>query len=90
MLDLDSLTKWAYEAISQKLLGGDFDKLDASAFSGLSRENGDVNYIFGVLQFMADNAEIFGKVFSWDNREETFDCGKIGEYLETLNEGDEG
>ena len=90
MLDLDSLTKWAYEAVSQKLLGGDFDKLDASALAGLSRENGDVNYIFGVLQFMADNAELFGKVFSWDNREETFDCGKIGEYLETLNEGDEG
>lgn len=90
MLDVDTLTKWAYDAISGDMLGGDFDKLDASALAGLSRKNGDANYIFGMLQFMADNAAIFGKVFSWDNKEETFDCGKIGEYLETLNEGDEG
>lgn len=90
MLDVDTLTKWAYDAISGDMLGGDFDKLDASALAGLSRTNGDVNYMLGMLQFMADNAELFGKVFSWDNEEETFDCGKIGEYLETLNEGDEG
>ena len=90
MLDVDTLTKWAYDAISGDMLGGDFDKLDASALAGLSRKNGDVNYMLGMLQFMADNADLFGKVFSWDNKEETFDCGKIGEYLETLNEGDEG
>ena len=90
MLDVDTLTKWAYDAISGDMLGGDFDKLDASALAGLSRKNGDVNYMFGMLKFMADNAELFGKVFSWDNAEQTFDCGKIGEYLETLNEGDEG
>lgn len=90
MLDVDTLTKWAYDAISGDMLGGDFDKLDASALAGLSRKNGDVNYMLGMLQFMADNADHFGKVFSWDNKEETFDCGKIGEYLETLNEGDEG
>lgn len=90
MLDVDTLTKWAYDAISGDMLGGDFDKLDASALAGLSRKDGDVNYIFGMIQFMADNAANFGKVFSWDNKEETFDCGKIGEYLETLNEGDEG
>ena len=90
MLDVDTLTKWAYDAISGDVLGGDFDKLDASALAGLSRKNGDVNYMLGMLQFMADNADLFGKVFSWDNKEETFDCGKIGEFLETLNEGDEG
>ncbi len=90
MLDVDTLTNWAYEAISGDMLGGDFDNLDASALAGLSRTNGDVNYMLGMLQFMADNAAVFGKVFSWDNEEETFDCGKIGEYLETLNEGDEG
>ncbi|MDO4379919.1 MAG: hypothetical protein Q4D20_03495, partial [Clostridia bacterium] len=90
MLDVDTLTKWAYDAISNKALGGDFDNLDASALAGLSRKNGDVNYMLGMLQFMADNATVFGKVFSWDDKDETFDCGKIGEYLETLNEGDEG
>ena len=90
MLDVDSLTAWAYQALNAKLLGGDFDKLDASALNGLSRKGGDVNYIFGIISFIADNAEYFGKVFSWDNTDETFDCGKIGEYLMTLNEGDEG
>lgn len=90
MLDVDSLTAWAYQSINGKLLGGDFDKLDASALNGLSRKGGDINYIYGIISFIADNAEYFGKVFSWDNTDETFDCGKIGEYLMTLNEGDEG
>lgn len=90
MLDVDSLTNWAFEAINGKLLGGDFDNLDASALSGLSRKNGDVNYIYGIIKFMADNSDVFGKVFSWDNEEQTFDCGKIGEYLETIEEGQEG
>lgn len=90
MLDVNSVTSWAYDAINGDLLGGDFDKLDASALKGLSREGGDVNYIYGVIKFLADNADIFGKVFSWDNTAETLDCGKIGEYLETLNEGDDG
>lgn len=90
MLDVNSLTNWAYEAISGDLLGGDFDELDAADLKGLSRDGGDVNYIYGIISFMAANADIFGKVFSWDNTDETFDCGKIGEYLMTLNEGDEG
>lgn len=90
MLDVNSLTSWAYDAINGDLLGGDFDKLDAAALKGLSRDGGDVNYIYGIISFIAANADIFGKVFSWDNADETFDCGKIGEYLETLNEGDEG
>lgn len=90
MLDVNSLTNWAYEAISGDLLGGDFDELDAADLKGLSRDGGDVNYIYGIISFMSANADIFGKVFSWDNTDETFDCGKIGEYLMTLNEGDEG
>lgn len=90
MLDVNSLTKWAYEAINGDLLGGDFDKLDAKALSNLSRDGGDVNYIYGIISFLADNADYFGKIFSWDNANETFDCGKVGEYLMTLNEGDNG
>lgn len=90
MLDVNSLTNWAYEAINGDLLGGDFDKLDAKALSGLSRDGGDVNYIYGMISFISDNADYFGKIFSWDNTDETFDCGKVGEYLMTLNEGDDG
>lgn len=90
MFDINTLTNWAYQAIEGDQLGGDFDKLDASALNGLSRAGGDINYIYGIITFISDNADYFGKVFSWDNPDQTFDCGKIGEYLMTLNEGDEG
>ncbi|MCH5198568.1 MAG: hypothetical protein J1E34_06645 [Oscillospiraceae bacterium] len=83
MLDLNTLTAWAYDAISGDKLGGDFDNLDASALAGLSRENGDINYIYGMLEFMGTNADVFGKVFQWE-KGNTFDCGKVGEYIENL------
>lgn len=69
-------------------LGGDFANLDVSALNGLSRANGDINFIYGVIQFMADNADTFGKVFSWEEGQ-TFDFGKVGEYILTLPEDDE-
>ncbi|MGN1417968.1 MAG: hypothetical protein ACI4W6_01420, partial [Acutalibacteraceae bacterium] len=31
-------------------LGGDFENLDVSALNGLSRANGDINFIYGVIQ----------------------------------------
>ncbi|MGN0469041.1 MAG: hypothetical protein ACI4GY_09980 [Acutalibacteraceae bacterium] len=69
-------------------LGGDFENLDVSALDGLSRANGDINFIYGVIQFVADNADTFGKVFSWEEGQ-TFDFGKVGEYILTLPEDDE-
>ncbi len=67
-------------------LGGDFANLDVSAFSGLSRANGDINFIYGVLEFMALNSDIFGKVFRWDDQ--VFDYGKVGEYILALDTTD--
>ncbi len=66
-------------------LEGDFANLNTSAL--VTRENGDLNFLFGVFQFMADNADTFGKVFRWDDQ--VFDYGKVGQYIESLPEGDE-
>ena len=65
-------------------LGGDFANLNTGAI--VTREGGDVNFFYGIFQFMADNAEVFGKVFRWDDQ--VFDYGKVGEYIETLEDGD--
>lgn len=66
-------------------LEGDFANLNTAAL--VTRENGDLNFLFGVFQFMADNADTFGKVFRWDDQ--VFDYGKVGAYIESLPDGDE-
>ena len=63
-------------------LGGDFENLDVSALDK-TRADGDVNFIFSIFEFVAANAETFGKVFRWDG--EVFDYGKVGEYIESEN-----
>ena len=65
-------------------LGGDFANLNTDAI--VTRQGGDVNFFYGIFQFMADNADTFGKVFRWDDQ--VFDYGKVGEYIETLEDGD--
>ncbi|MGN1347509.1 MAG: hypothetical protein ACI4VI_01075, partial [Acutalibacteraceae bacterium] len=69
-------------------LGGDFENLDVSALNGLSRVNGDINFIYGLIQFAADNADTLGKIVSWEEGQ-TFDFGKVGKYIETLDADDE-
>ena len=87
-LNITSLDGILSYAVYIQQLGGDFANLDVSALNGLSRANGDINFIYGVIQFMADNADTFGKVFSWEEGQ-TFDFGKVGEYILTLPEDDE-
>ena len=67
-------------------LGGDFANLDVSALNK-TRADGDINFIYSVFEFVAANAETFGKVFRWDD--EVFDYGKVGEFIEAnFAEGD--
>ena len=61
-------------------LGGDFANLDVSALNK-TRADGDINFIFSVFEFVAANADTFGKVFRWDD--EVFDYGKVGEFIES-------
>ena len=64
-------------------LGGTFAELDATNLVTRAEAGTALDFIYGVIQFMADNSEKFGRVFRWD--EEVFDYGKVGEYIETLN-----
>ncbi len=64
-------------------LGGDFANIDASALVTRAEAGSALGFIDGVFQLMADNSEIFGKVFRWDDK--VFDYGKVGAYIETLN-----
>lgn len=61
-------------------LGGDFANLDVSALNK-TRADGDINFIFSVFEFVAANADTFGKVFRWDD--EVFDYGKVGDFIES-------
>ena len=61
-------------------LEGDFANLDVSALDK-TRADGDINFLYSVFAFMAANADIFGKVFRWDD--EVFDYGKVGEFIES-------
>lgn len=65
-------------------LGGDFANLDVSGLKTLSRENGDIEFIYGIIEFMALNSDVFGKVFHWEEGK-VFDYGKVGEYILTLD-----
>lgn len=69
-----------------KELGGDFANLDATNLVTRETAGSALGFIDGVLQFMADNSDVFGKVFRWD--EEVFDYGKVGEYIESLDTKD--
>lgn len=68
-------------------IGGDFAKLvDADQIG--SRDDGDVQFIYNLIAFMAKNADVLGKIFSWEEGQ-TFDFGFIGQYIEGLEEDDE-
>lgn len=69
-------------------LGGDFASLDTSALTGLTRAGGDINFIYALFRFMADNADVLGKVFQWEEGQ-TFDFGKVGEYIAALPADDD-
>ncbi|MCQ2462900.1 MAG: hypothetical protein MJ177_05780 [Clostridia bacterium] len=60
-------------------LGGDFAKLDTSLLPS-ERGSNDTEFVFSVIEFMAANSEIFGKVFSWEEGQ-TFYYGLVGEYI---------
>ncbi|MBQ7294871.1 MAG: hypothetical protein IJW86_01630 [Clostridia bacterium] len=81
-------------------LGGDFANLNATNLITRAEAGSAIGFINGVIQFMADNSETFGKVFRWDgyvvdengavtDYGNVFDYGKVGDYIETLNGTDE-
>lgn len=71
-------------------LGGDFATLNATSLVTREEAGSAIGFINGVFQFMADNAETFGKVFRWEEDEAYpgFDFGKVGEYILSLDTSD--
>lgn len=68
-------------------LGGDFANLDTSALNK-TRADGDISLMYSFFEFIAVNSDVLGKVFGW-TEENRFDYGKVGEYIEALDESDE-
>ncbi len=68
-------------------LGGDFAKLDATNLKTRTEAGSSLGFIYGVIQFMADNSDTFGKVFHWEEGK-VFDYGKVGEYILSLDTTD--
>ena len=69
-------------------LEGDFANFDVTNLKTLKRADGNLEFIYGVIQFMADNSDVFGKVFHWEEGK-VFDYGKVGEYILALDPADE-
>ena len=65
-------------------LEGDFANLNTTNLITREAAGSSLDFIYGVLQFMADNSEIFGKVFHWEEGK-VFDYGKVGEYIVALD-----
>ena len=61
-------------------LGGDFANLDTSALDKTRAVDGDIAFIKSIAQFVADNNEVFGKVFTWGEGN-GFDLGNVGKYI---------
>ncbi len=79
-LDIDSVEDILQYADYVSRLGGDFESLDVSALKGLTRANGDIEFINGIAQFAADNAKVIGKLAQWEEGK-TFDLGKVGTFI---------
>ena len=84
---LNDIIKYKDLAIEQGVLdtiGGDFKNLTAWD-KIVDRTGGDIAFINGMIDFMAANKAVFGKVFSWAPDGTPFDYGKIGEFIESEN-----
>jgi len=86
-LSIDSVEALFQYAPYTAQLGGDFAALDVSALEGLTRANGDIAFINGLLAFAAANADTLSKLVQWEDGK-TFDLGKVGEYVDSLDDSD--
>ncbi len=86
-LSIDSVEALLQYAPYTAQLGGDFVSLDVSALSGLTRTNGDIAFINGLLEFAAANSGVLAKLVEWEDGK-TFDLGKVGDYIDSFDDND--
>ena len=79
--DIDSLTSGFIWGIGKGLLG-DIGDLDFDAIAGIKRSNGDLNFVYNLLQFLADNAGIVSKIAYGLGTSDGISLGLVGNFLD--------
>ena len=80
--DIDELTGGFVWSIGKGLLG-DIGNMNFDAIAGKQRSGGDLNFIYGLLQFLADNASIISKVAYGIGSDNGISLGLVGSFLDS-------
>ena len=78
--DIDELTGGFVWTIGKGLLG-DIGDMSFSAIKNKSRSGGDLNFVYSLLQFLADNASIISKVAYGIGSNNGISLGLVGNFL---------
>lgn len=68
----DKIVEEVCRIINDGVLGGTFDTFDVSALTGLKRSNGDLKFLYAILEFAADNIATIAKILTGE-----FDFGEL-------------
>ena len=85
--DISDLTGGFVWAIGKGLLG-DIGDMSFSAIKNKSRSGGDLNMVYSLLQFLADNASIVSKVAYGIGSSNGISLGLVGNFLDLGDIGD--
>ena len=79
--DIDDLTSGFVWTIGKGLLG-DLGDMNFDAIAGKQRSSGDLNFIYSLLQFLADNASIVSKAAYGIGSSNGISLGLVGSFLD--------
>ena len=85
--DIDDLTGGFVWSIGKGLLG-DLGDMNFDAIAGKQRSGGDLNFIYSLLQFLADNAGIVSKIAYGLGTSDGISLGLVGNFLDLGDIGD--
>ena len=85
--DIDELTSGFIWGIGKGLLG-DLGDMDFDAIAGKQRSGGDLNFVYSLLQFLADNAGIVSKIAYGLGTSDGISLGLVGNFLDLGDIGD--
>ena len=79
--DIDDLTSGIVWGIGKGLLG-DLGDMNFDAIAGKQRSGGDLNFVYSLLQFLADNAGIISKIAYGLETSDGISLGLVGNFLD--------